>query len=98
MSSIDDAGKVLKSKAGAAADDLRGGVDAAAEALHDGADNAAQSAAQAIDGVSDVLSAMAEKEAQLRSAVIDYVRRYPIGALAIGVAAGYVLSGLTRTR
>ncbi|HUG79257.1 MAG TPA: hypothetical protein VML57_17385 [Burkholderiales bacterium] len=73
-------------------------IERASQSAHAAVDRAAQAASQAAERIgSKTDELMAMKEDWVAGAR-EYVREHPMAALGIALAAGYVLSMLTRSR
>jgi len=80
------------------AESARPGVDKMASAAHDTVERMSDSAAQAATMMQDRMNQLMDMQQQLLEDMRVQVRDRPVTALAVAVAAGFVLASLLRSR
>lgn len=88
----------VKTNSRAAVESVHRGIDHVAETLHNTAENAAASATRLADRADRGAEALSVTQRQARATVLNYSRRHPWRALAVGLGAGFVLAKLTSRR
>jgi ElaB/YqjD/DUF883 family membrane-anchored ribosome-binding protein len=80
------------------AESARPAVDKVSSTAHETVDRLSDSASQAADMLSDKMSQLMDMQQELLEDARVRVRDRPVTALAIAVAAGFVLASLLRSR
>jgi ElaB/YqjD/DUF883 family membrane-anchored ribosome-binding protein len=71
-------------------------IDRMAETAHSAVDRATQAAAQVADRFGEKADELLEMKENWVEGARDYVREHPVASLGIALAAGYLLSMITR--